>query len=69
MNKNIDVEKLFKALSESFRAGWRHVKLYFMIGLPAEGPDDVLKIAELIYKVSGCQERDRRQIRQCNRQH
>jgi len=52
MNKNIDIEKLFKALTESFRAGWRHVKLYFMIGLPTEGPDDLLKIAELIYKVS-----------------
>ncbi len=52
VNKNIDPEKLFKALSASFRAGWRHVKLYFMIGLPEEGPEDVLKIAEFIYKVS-----------------
>ena len=52
VNKNIDIEKLFKALSESFRAGWRHVKLYFMIGLPREEADDVWKIAELIYRVS-----------------
>ena len=52
VNKNIDIDKLFAALSESFRAGWRHVKLYFMIGLPGEEEDDVLKIAELIYKVS-----------------
>lgn len=52
INKNIDMEKLFRAASGSFRAGWRHVKLYFMIGLPGEDDDDILKIAELIYKVS-----------------
>lgn len=52
INKNIDMEKLFRAASGSFKAGWRHVKLYFMIGLPGENDDDILKIAELIYKVS-----------------
>jgi len=52
LNKNIDIEKLFKALEESFRAGWRHVKLYFMIGLPGEEDQDVLDIAGLVYKVS-----------------
>ena len=52
VNKNIDIDKLFEAVFESFRAGWRHVKLYFMIGLPGEETDDLLKIAELIYKVS-----------------
>jgi radical SAM superfamily enzyme YgiQ (UPF0313 family) len=52
INKNINMDNLFSALCESFRAGWRHVKLYFMIGLPGEERDDILKIAELIYKVS-----------------
>ena len=52
INKNINMANLFSALCESFRAGWRHVKLYFMIGLPGEERDDILKIAELIYKVS-----------------
>lgn len=52
INKNIGIDKLFKAAEESFRAGWRHVKLYFMIGLPGETEEDVLKINELIYKVS-----------------
>ncbi len=52
INKNICIDKLFTALSKSFEAGWRHVKLYFMIGLPDETSDDILKIAELIYKVS-----------------
>ena len=52
INKNINMDKLFSALAESYKAGWRRVKLYFMIGLPGEGPDDLRSIAELIYKVS-----------------
>ncbi|MFA6321781.1 MAG: TIGR03960 family B12-binding radical SAM protein [Candidatus Omnitrophota bacterium] len=52
INKNIGIDKLFKALEESFRTGWRHVKLYFMIGLPGETKEDVLMINELIYKAS-----------------
>ena len=53
INKNIDIEKLFKAVSESLAHGWRHIKLYFMIGLPSETNDDILNIAELIKKISG----------------
>ncbi|MFA5142811.1 MAG: TIGR03960 family B12-binding radical SAM protein [Candidatus Omnitrophota bacterium] len=53
VNKNINIDRLFTVLSESFRAGWRHVKLYFMIGLPQEAEEDLLEMAELIYKVSG----------------
>lgn len=52
LNKNIDIEKLFKAASEAFRKGWRRVKLYFMIGLPAEEEEDILNIVDLIYKIS-----------------
>ncbi|MDP3804269.1 MAG: TIGR03960 family B12-binding radical SAM protein [Candidatus Omnitrophota bacterium] len=52
INKNIDIEKLFKAAEESFKAGWRRVKLYFMIGLPGEEDKDVSDIAELVYKIS-----------------
>ncbi|MDO8525163.1 MAG: radical SAM protein, partial [Candidatus Omnitrophota bacterium] len=52
VNKNIKIDKLFTALSDTFRAGWRRVKLYFMIGLPGEEKDDILNIADLIYKVS-----------------
>lgn len=52
INKKIDIDKLFKACSESFRRGWQRVKLYFMIGLPGEKDEDILSIAELIYKIS-----------------
>lgn len=52
LNKNINIEKLFEAASESFRKGWRKVKLYFMIGLPGETDEDIKGIADLIYKIS-----------------
>ena len=52
INKNIDIEKLLSAIKESFRSGWRKVKLYFMIGLPTEKEEDIVGMAELLYKIS-----------------
>ena len=42
-----------RAAEAAFRSGWRHIKLYFMIGLPTETDEDVLAIAELAEKVAG----------------
>ncbi len=52
INKNIDIENLFLAASDSFRKGWRKVKLYFMIGIPGETPEDIEGIKDLIRKIS-----------------
>jgi radical SAM family uncharacterized protein len=52
INKNIDMEKLMETLRESYKSGWRRVKLYFMIGLPTEKDEDLESIAKLLYKVS-----------------
>ncbi len=52
LNKDIDIEKLYDAARQSFKAGWKRVKLYFMIGLPGETDDDIAKIAEMIQKIS-----------------
>lgn len=52
INKDIDIEKLFKVCEESFRAGWNRVKLYFMIGLPGETDEDVLSIIKLAQDIS-----------------
>lgn len=52
INKRIDIEKLFEAVSESFKRGWQRIKLYFMIGLPAERVEDLFCMAELINKIS-----------------
>lgn len=52
ISKNIDIEKLMEVLRESYRSGWKRVKLYFMIGLPAEKEEDLEEIVKLLYKVS-----------------
>jgi len=53
INKRIDIDKLFGAVRESFKMGWRRVKLYFMIGLPSEIDADVEEISSLVNKISG----------------
>jgi len=51
INKGITEEDLLENAAEAYSAGWRLIKLYFMIGLPTETPEDVLGIAELAKKV------------------
>jgi len=52
INKRIDIEKLFQAARESFKLGWKRVKLYFMIGLPSETDEDVSEIVSIVSKIS-----------------
>jgi radical SAM family uncharacterized protein len=47
INKNVTEDDLFEAISAAFDAGWRRLKLYFMIGLPFETDDDVVGIVDL----------------------
>jgi radical SAM superfamily enzyme YgiQ (UPF0313 family) len=51
VNKNVDDEDLLATVSAAFAAGWRRVKLYFMVGLPTETDDDVRGIGELVRRV------------------
>ena len=51
INKNVTEENLFAAAEAAFAAGWRHIKLYFMISLPTETDDDVVAIADLAHRV------------------
>ena len=41
INKNVTEDELLETVDTAFAAGWRRVKLYFMIGLPTETDDDV----------------------------
>ncbi|MGM0419551.1 MAG: TIGR03960 family B12-binding radical SAM protein [Bacillota bacterium] len=50
INKGIDEEDLFKAVSAAFSSGWHRIKLYFMLGLPGEEEDDLAGIARLANK-------------------
>jgi radical SAM family uncharacterized protein len=47
INKGVTEEDLLNSVAMAFRGGWNGVKLYFMIGLPYETPDDVEGIARL----------------------
>lgn len=51
INKNLTEEEILTTCANAFSGGWNNVKLYFMLGLPTETDDDVLGIAELVYKV------------------
>jgi radical SAM family uncharacterized protein len=51
INKAIPAGQLLEVVGEVFRRGWRTVKLYFMIGLPGEEPEDVRAIADLVQAV------------------
>ena len=51
INKNVTEDDLFGAVDAAFAAGWRRVKLYFMIGLPTETDEDVKGIARLVQQV------------------
>ncbi len=50
-NKNLQEEEILNTCAQAFAGGWSSVKLYFMLGLPTETDEDVLGIAELVYKV------------------
>ncbi len=51
INKNVTEEEILETCSIAFEGGWNNVKLYFMLGLPTETDEDVLGIAELVYKI------------------
>ena len=51
INKNLTEDEILGTCTQAFEGGWSNVKLYFMLGLPTETDEDVLGIAELVYKV------------------
>ncbi|MBQ9168733.1 MAG: TIGR03960 family B12-binding radical SAM protein [Oscillospiraceae bacterium] len=51
INKNLTEDEILTTCTNAFSGGWNNVKLYFMLGLPTETDEDVLGIAELVYKI------------------
>jgi radical SAM family uncharacterized protein len=51
INKNLTEDEILTTCANAFSGGWNNVKLYFMLGLPTETDEDVLGIADLVYKV------------------
>jgi radical SAM family uncharacterized protein len=52
IRKKITNEDLYVGCREAFRHGWRHVKLYFMCGLPGERAVDLDGIVEMAETIS-----------------
>jgi radical SAM family uncharacterized protein len=52
IRKDVENKDLLDTAQMLFRAGWRHLKLYFMVGLPTETPADVDAIVDLAREVS-----------------
>ena len=51
INKNVTEDDIERAARNAYEAGWRRMKLYFMMGLPAETDEDVVGIARLAERV------------------
>ncbi|APT76670.1 radical SAM protein [Marinitoga sp. 1137] len=51
INKNLSEEEIINVAKFAKEAGWRRIKLYFMIGLPGETDEDVKAIVELARKI------------------
>lgn len=52
INKGLTEEDILKGVALAFEGGWSRVKLYFMLGLPTETPEDIRGIAELSNKIA-----------------
>jgi len=52
MGKKIKNENLIELAIEAKKAGWRQIKLYFMIGLPGEKISDIEEIGNFIKELS-----------------
>ena len=52
INKGLTEEVILQGAALAFEGGWTRVKLYFMLGLPTETPEDIRGIAELANKIA-----------------
>ena len=60
INKGVTENEIYESVRQALELGWKHIKLYFMIGLPTETYEDLdgiveiaKKIKELNYEVNG----------------
>jgi len=51
INKNLRDDEIFEASMNAFSQGWRLLKLYFMVGLPTEGREDLDGIIRMVKEI------------------
>lgn len=54
INKNLTETEILDTARRAFSGGWTSVKLYFMMGLPTETPEDIVGINALGQKIVNC---------------
>ena len=52
INKTLTNDEIIKTSRDVYDAGWKLIKLYFMIGLPSESDEDLYGIIDLVKKVA-----------------
>ncbi len=52
INKNVTEAEIFGAVHKVFAAGWKSLKLYFMIGLPTETDEDREAIVDMVRRIA-----------------
>ncbi|MCJ7693476.1 MAG: TIGR03960 family B12-binding radical SAM protein [Sedimentisphaerales bacterium] len=52
INKPLKDKDLFDAVQTAYHAGWKKLKLYFMVGLPGENENDIKQIVNLSYQLA-----------------
>ena len=52
INKGITEEDILSGAMQAFKGGWNKVKMYFMLGLPTETPEDRDGIGDLCEKIA-----------------
>jgi radical SAM superfamily enzyme YgiQ (UPF0313 family) len=57
VNKDISEDKIFSSISAAVAAGWRNIKLYFMLGLPEENASDLESLIEFVRQASKISQR------------
>ncbi len=60
VNKNITDEDILRTATLALKAGWRRIKLYFMIGLPTETEEDLMGIVDVVRRIKSLGFRDLR---------
>jgi radical SAM family uncharacterized protein/radical SAM-linked protein len=53
INKNFSDEEIMASVKKVFDAGWKKVKLYFMVGLPFETQEDRQALIALVRRIAG----------------
>ncbi len=52
LGKNFSIEESFKVIEEAYSSGYRHIKLYFMFGIPSETDEDLNGIVDFVIQAS-----------------